>query len=224
MLMAYRNGVVGLHARVKVRKRLSPDDRGKLVESTVGRFIFNEHIPQDLGYVNRAEDPYSLEVDFLCDKKKLSDIIDRCYRRYGNTDTANILDHIKTMGFHYSTMAAITISVSDMEIPEEKAEIISNAREMVEKYESAYRKGLMSNSERYDRVLKTWSVATDDVASALMNSLSTLNNLYVMAHSGARGSKKQIQQICGMRGLMTNASGYTIEIPITQLPGRVVGA
>ncbi|MGI6765520.1 MAG: DNA-directed RNA polymerase subunit beta' [Clostridiales Family XIII bacterium] len=215
MLMAYRNGVVGLHARVKVRKRLSPDDRGKLVESTVGRFIFNEHIPQDLGYVNRAEDPYSLEVDFLCDKKKLSDIIDRCYRRYGNTDTANILDHIKTMGFHYSTMAAITISVSDMEIPEEKAEIISNAREMVEKYESAYRKGLMSNSERYDRVLKTWSVATDDVASALMNSLSTLNNLYVMAHSGARGSKKQIQQICGMRGLMTNASGYTIEIPIT---------
>jgi len=119
------------------------------------------------------------------------------------------------MGFHYSTMAAITISVSDMEIPEEKAEIISNAREMVEKYESAYRKGLMSNSERYDRVLKTWSVATDDVASALMNSLSTLNNLYVMAHSGARGSKKQIQQICGMRGLMTNASGYTIEIPIT---------
>lgn len=215
MLMAYRNGVVGLHARVKVRKRLSLDDRGKLVESTVGRFIFNEHIPQDLGYVNRAEDPYSLEVDFLCDKKKLSDIIDRCYRRYGNTDTANILDHIKTMGFHYSTMAAITISVSDMEIPEEKAEIISNAREMVEKYESAYRKGLMSNSERYDRVLKTWSVATDDVASALMNSLSTLNNLYVMAHSGARGSKKQIQQICGMRGLMTNASGYTIEIPIT---------
>ena len=215
MLMAYRNGVVGLHARVKVRKRLSPDDRGKLVESTVGRFIFNEHIPQDLGYVNRAEDPYSLEVDFLCDKKKLSDIIDRCYRRYGNTDTANILDHIKTMGFHYSTMAAITISVSDMEIPEEKAEIISNASEMVEKYESAYRKGLMSNSERYDRVLKTWSVATDDVASALMNSLSTLNNLYVMAHSGARGSKKQIQQICGMRGLMTNASGYTIEIPIT---------
>ena len=111
------------------------------MESTVGRFIFNEHIPQDLGYVNRAEDPYSLEVDFLCDKKKLSDIIDRCYRRYGNTDTANILDHIKTMGFHYSTMAAITISVSDMEIPEEKAEIISNAREMVEKYESAYRKG-----------------------------------------------------------------------------------
>ncbi|MGI6733774.1 MAG: DNA-directed RNA polymerase subunit beta' [Anaerovoracaceae bacterium] len=215
MLMAYRNGVVGLHARVKVRKRLNPDDRGRLVESTVGRFIFNEHIPQELGYVDRTVDPYSLEVDFLCDKKKLSQIIDRCYRIFGNTATANILDHIKTMGFHYSTMAAITISVSDMEIPEAKSGIIDDARKMVEKYESAYRKGLMSNSERYERVLKTWNVATDDVANALMDSLSTLNNLFVMAHSGARGSKKQIQQICGMRGLMTNASGHTIEIPIT---------
>ena len=215
MLMAYRNGVVGLHAKVKVRKKLNPEDRGKLVESTVGRFIFNENIPQELGYVDRGSDPYSLEIDFLCDKKKLGQVIDRCYRVFGNTVTANILDHIKDTGFHYSTMAAITISVSDMEIPAAKAEIIDKANKMVEKYESAYRKGLMSDAERYDRVLKTWNVATDDVANALMNSLSTLNNLYVMAHSGARGSKKQIQQIAGMRGLMANASGYTIEIPIT---------
>ena len=215
MLMAYRNGVVGLHAKVKVRKKISPDDRGKLVESTVGRFIFNDNIPQELGYVDRTVDPYSLEVDFLCDKKKLGQIIDRCYRVFGNTATANILDHIKDTGFHYSTMAAITISVSDMEIPEAKAEIIANANKMVEKYEVAYRRGLMSDAERYDRVLKTWNVATDDVANALMDSLSTLNSLYVMAHSGARGSKKQIQQIAGMRGLMANASGYTIEIPIT---------
>ncbi len=214
MLMAYRNGVVGLHAKVKVRRKLSPDDRGKLVESTVGRFIFNENIPQELGYVDRTVDPYSLEVDFLCDKKKLGQIIDRCYRKYGNTATANILDHIKDTGFHYSTMAAITISVSDMEIPDAKADIIKKAYEGVEKYEAAYRRGLMSDSERYDRVLKTWNKATDEVANALMDSLSTLNNLYVMAHSGARGSKKQIQQICGMRGLMANASGYTIEIPI----------
>ncbi|GAB1476173.1 DNA-directed RNA polymerase subunit beta' [Bacillota bacterium] len=215
MLMAYRNKVVGLHAKVKVRKKLSAEDRGKLVESTVGRFIFNENIPQELGYVDRTVDPYSLEIDFLCDKKKLGQVIDRCYRVFGNTATATILDHIKDTGFHYSTMAAITISVSDMEIPAEKAEIIENANKMVEKYESAYRKGLMSDAERYERVLKTWNVATDDVANALMDSLSTLNNLYVMAHSGARGSKKQIQQIAGMRGLMANASGYTIEIPIT---------
>ncbi len=215
MLMAYRNGVVGLHAKVKVRKKIDSQDRGKLVESTVGRFIFNENIPQELGYVDRTMDPYSLEVDFLCDKKKMGQIVDRCYRNFGNTATANILDHIKDMGFHYSTMSAITISVSDMEIPEAKAGIIAKANESVDKYEAAYRKGLMSDSERYDRVLKTWSKATDDVANALMDSLSTLNNLYVMAHSGARGSKKQIQQISGMRGLMANASGYTIEIPIT---------
>ncbi len=214
MLMAYRNGVVGLHARVKVRKKLDDKDRGRLVESTVGRFIFNENIPQDLGYVDRGEDPYSLEVDDLCDKKKLGQIIDKCYRRFGNTATANILDHIKDTGFHYSTMGAITISVSDMEIPRAKKEIITEAHDKVDKYESAYRKGLMSETERYEKVLRTWNMATDDVADALMKSLSTLNNLYVMAHSGARGSKKQIQQICGMRGLMANASGYTIEIPI----------
>ncbi len=215
MLMAYRSDVVGLHARVKVRRKLNSDDKGRLVESTVGRFIFNENIPQELGYVDRTVDPYSLEVDFLCDKKKLSQIIDRCYRTFGNTATANILDHIKDTGFHYSTMAAITISVSDMEIPEKKAEIIDRANTAVDKWETAYRRGLMSNSERYEKVLKTWSEATNDVANALMDSLSTLNNLYVMAHSGARGSKKQIQQISGMRGLMANASGYTIEIPIT---------
>jgi DNA-directed RNA polymerase subunit beta' len=214
MLMAYRNGVVGLHARVKIRRKLTPEDRGQLVESTVGRFIFNERIPQNLGYVNRAVDPYALEIDFLCDKKKLGQIIDRCYRKFGNTATANILDNIKDMGFHYSTVGAITISVSDMEIPEAKGDIIEEANVMVDKCDVAYRRGLMSEQERYEKVLKTWNTATDDVADALMKSLGTLNNLYVMAHSGARGSKKQIQQICGMRGLMTNASGYTIEIPI----------
>jgi DNA-directed RNA polymerase subunit beta' len=215
MLMAYANGVVGIHARVKVRVYADGDKVGKLVESTVGRFIFNEKIPQTLGYVDREKDPYSLEIDFLCDKKKLSQIIDRCYRKYGNTVTANMLDYIKDIGFHYSTVGAITISVSDMEIPEAKSEILKNAYEMVDKYGAAYRKGLMSNSERYERVIKTWNTATDEVANALMDSLSTLNNLYVMAHSGARGSKKQIQQISGMRGLMANASGRTIEIPIT---------
>ncbi|MDD2215182.1 MAG: DNA-directed RNA polymerase subunit beta' [Eubacteriales bacterium] len=215
MLMAYQNGIIGLHAKVKVRKKIDENDRGKLVESIVGRFIFNENIPQNLGYIDRSVDPYSLEIDFLCDKKKLGQIIEKCYRKFGNTATANILDHIKDIGFHYSTIGAITISVSDMEIPDAKKGILENAYGMVDKCEAAYRKGLMSETERYEKVLKTWGTATEDVANALMKSLGTLNNLYIMAHSGARGSKKQIQQICGMRGLMANASGYTIEIPIT---------
>ncbi len=215
MLMAYRNGIVGIHARVKVRKKLHDKDRGRLVESTVGRFIFNENIPQELGYVDRKADPYSLEVDFLCDKKKLGDVIDRCFRKFGNTVTANILDHIKDTGFHYSTMAAITISVTDMKIPEAKQRIIDETNKKVDEYMGAYKKGLMSDRERYERVLNIWEKATDEVANELMKNLDTLNSLYVMAHSGARGSKKQIQQIAGMRGLMANASGYTIEIPIT---------
>lgn len=214
MLMAYRNGVVGLHARVKVRRFLEGDTRGKLIESTVGRFIFNEKIPQDLGYVDREADKYSLEIDFLCDKKRLGQIIDRCYRKHGNTKTALMLDYIKDTGFHYSTIGAITISVSDMEIPEAKKAILEEAEKKVEKYETAYRRGLMSNTERYERVIDTWNDATDDIADALMKSLGTLNNLFIMAHSGARGSKSQIKQIGGMRGLMANASGQTIEIPI----------
>ncbi|MDR2356152.1 MAG: DNA-directed RNA polymerase subunit beta' [Clostridiales Family XIII bacterium] len=215
MLMAYRNGIIGLHARVKVRRCADADDkRGKLIESTVGRFIFNEQIPQNLGFVDRGADRYSLEVDFLCDKKRLGQIIDRCYRLHGNTETALMLDYIKDVGFHYSTVAAVTISVSDMEIPDEKERIVAEAERKIGDYEAAYRGGLMTDSERYDRAVKIWNKATEDVADALMNSLGTLNNLYIMAHSGARGSKSQIRQIGGMRGLMANASGKTIEIPI----------
>lgn len=214
MLMAYRNHVIGIHAKVKVRVYIEGDERGKLIESTVGRFIFNENIPQDLGYVDRETDKYSLEIDFLCGKKKLGEIIDKCYRVHGNTKTAIMLDVIKEMGFHYSTIGAVTISISDMEIPTQKAGIIAAAEEKVSKYETAYRRGLMSKEERYDQVCKTWTQATDDVADALMGSLGTLNNLFIMADSGARGSKNQIRQIGGMRGLMANATGKTIEIPI----------
>ena len=216
MLMAYQTGMVGLHARVKVRMYADEyDTRGKLVESTVGRFIFNQKIPQDLGYVeDREADPYSLEIDFLCDKKKLGQIIDRCYRIHGNTETAIMLDYIKDMGFHYSTIAAITISISDMEIPEAKQHIIDESEKLVDKYEMAYRRGLVSNKERYEKVIEIWNKTTDDVADALMESLDSLNNLFIMAHSGARGSKNQIRQIGGMRGLMANATGKTIEIPI----------
>ena len=216
MLMAYENGVVGLHARVKVRRYADEfDTRGRLVESTVGRFIFNEKIPQDLGYVeDREADPYSLEIDFLCDKKKLGQIIDRCYRTHVNTETAIMLDYIKDMGFHYSTKAAITISISDMEIPDAKQAIIDESEKLVDKYEMAYRRGLVSDKERYEKVIEIWNKTTDDVADALMDSLDSLNNLFIMAHSGARGSKNQIRQIGGMRGLMANATGKTIEIPI----------
>ncbi|MDR1246941.1 MAG: DNA-directed RNA polymerase subunit beta' [Clostridiales Family XIII bacterium] len=215
MLMAYQSGIIGLHARVKVRRYADADDtRGKLIESTVGRFIFNERIPQDLGFVDRSADKYSLEADFLCDKKRLGQIIDRCYRLHGNTNTALMLDYIKDVGFHYSTVAAVTISVSDMEIPAEKEVIVTEAEKKIAQYETAYRSGLMSDAERYERAVKIWNRATEDVADALMNSLGTLNNLYIMAHSGARGSKSQIRQIGGMRGLMANASGRTIEIPI----------
>ena len=216
MLMAYQTGNVGVHARVKVRMYADEDDeRGKLVESTVGRFIFNQGIPQDLGYVpDREADPYSLEIDFLCDKKKLGQIIDRCYRIHGNTDTVLMLDYIKSTGYHYSTVAAITIGISDMKIPEEKEQIIAESDALVDKYDKAYRRGLVSEAERYSKVCEIWNKTTDDVADALMESLGTLNNLYIMAHSGARGSKNQIRQIGGMRGLMANATGKTIEIPI----------
>ena len=215
MLMAYNNKEVGLHANVRVRLYRDDEDvRGKLVESTVGRFIFNQEIPQDLGYVDRTADPYALEVDFLCDKKKLGQIIDRCYRIHGNTGTAIMLDYIKDMGFHYSTIAAITIGISDMEIPEAKLDIIEESEKMVDKYEKAFRKGLVSNQERYEKVIEIWNKTTDDVADALMESLGTLNNLFIMAHSGARGSKNQIRQIGGMRCLMANATGKTIEMPI----------
>ena len=214
MLMAYQTGAVGIHAKVKVRMYKDANDPGKLVESNVGRFIFNQGIPQDLGFVDRTVDPYSLEVDFLCDKKRLGAIIDKCYRKHGNTGTVIMLDYIKSMGYKYSTKAAVTISISDMEIPEAKEKIIAQAESDVDKYEKAYRMGFMSQQERYEKIIEIWNKATDDVADALMDSLGTLNNLYIMANSGARGSKNQIRQIGGMRGLMANATGKTVEIPI----------
>ncbi|MEA4922864.1 MAG: DNA-directed RNA polymerase subunit beta' [Eubacteriaceae bacterium] len=215
MLMAYSNDIVGLHAKVKVRKYLDKDDKqGKIVESTVGRFIFNQQIPQDIGFVDREADPYSLEINFLCDKKGLGQIIDKCYKVHGNTETALMLDAIKDMGFHYSTKAAITISISDMEIPKEKATILNEAEEEVNECEDYYNMGLYSEGERYDKVCSIWADTTEKVADALMESLDGLNNLFIMANSGARGSKKQISQIGGMRGLMANATGKTVEIPI----------
>ncbi len=215
MMMAYSTGSVGIHANVKVRMKKSPSDRGQLVASTVGRFIFNQQIPQDLGFVDREKDPYGLEIDFLCDKKALGKIIDKCYKAHGNTGAVEMLDYIKATGYHYSTIGAVTISISDMMIPESKPAIIAEANEVVDKYQTAYRHGLMSDRERHEKVIATWNATTDRIADELMDSLGSLNNLFIMANSGARGSKNQIKQVGGMRGLMANAAGETIEIPIT---------
>ena len=215
MIMAYHDGVVNIHAKVKVRMFDGPEDlRGGLVESTVGRFIYNQGLPQDLGYIDRSKDPYSLEVNFLCGKKKLGEIIDKCFKVHANTGTVLMLDYIKSMGYKYSTKAAVSIGIDDMKIPDSKWEIIEAAQQEVDKYEKAYRAGLVSNSERYEQIIKIWNKTTDDVADALMDSLEPANNLNIMATSGARGSKNQIRQIGGMRGLMANATGHTVEIPI----------
>jgi DNA-directed RNA polymerase subunit beta' len=214
MLTAYYNNEVDLHARVKVRVRLNEEDRGQLVENVVGRFILNENIPQDLGFVDRKKDKYSLEVDGLVDQKKLSDIVDRCYRKHGNAVTSVLLDHIKETGFRYSTIGAITISMGDIEVPEEKYTLIEKAEKEVDKFEKSYRRGLISNDERYDKVIEIWNRTTEEVTEALMESFDHSNNIYIMALSGARGSKNQIRQLAGMRGLMASASGRTVEIPI----------
>jgi len=213
MLMAYDNKSVGLHSKVKVRF-LSETGETLIKEGTVGRFIFNEKIPQDLGFVNREENPAGLEVDFLCTKGKLEEIIAKCFHTHGNTITAGILDHIKEMGFKFATKGAISVSVSDMTIPDEKAQLIADAHKLVEKYSKAYRRGLISDEERYEKVIQTWTKTTDEVTDALMANLPFLNNIKIMAHSGARGSRNQIRQLAGMRGLMANAVGKTVEIPI----------
>ena len=214
MILAYENGEVNLHARVKVKVKKNPQDEGKLVESTVGRLIFNNSIPQDLGYVDRSEDPYSLEVDFVLDKKQIGVVIDKCYRKHGNELTSIMLDNIKNMGYKFSTKSAISVSVADMEIPNEKYELIENTEKLIEKYEKNFRRGLMSDEERYEKVIEAWAKTTDDVTNVLMSKLGRLNNINIMAQSGARGSKNQIKQLAGMRGLMANASGKTVEIPV----------
>ena len=213
MLLAYQNQTVQLHSLVKMRVVLE-DGRSSIVESTVGRFIFNENIPQDLGFVDRSVDPFGLEIDFIVDKKALGKIIDKCFRKHGNTETAVLLDHIKSLGFKYSTRGGITVAVADMKIPEAKKGYITAAEEKVDKYEKAYRRGLISDEERYERVIETWTETTEKVTDALMAGLDRLNNIYIMAHSGARGSKNQIRQLAGMRGLMANASGKTVEVPV----------
>ena len=217
-IMAYQDGVITLQAPIKVRRTLEVNGqvRSKLVDTTAGRIIFNTPIPQDLGFVDRsAEDSlFEYEVSFLVNKKKLGQIIDRCIHTHGTAVTAEMLDRIKAQGYKYSTKAAITVAVSDAVIPPQKAELLQSAEEQITKVTKQYNKGLISNEERYASVIKIWSKTTEDVAGALQANLDSRNPIFMMADSGARGSMAQIRQLAGMRGLIANTSGKTIEIPI----------
>ncbi|MDY4196764.1 MAG: DNA-directed RNA polymerase subunit beta' [Peptoniphilaceae bacterium] len=214
MMKALANHYVTLHTQVSVRVRLNEEDRGKDVVSTVGRFIFNREVPQDLGYVDRKADPYALEIDSLVDKKMLGDILDRSFRKHGNIRTARLMDYIKALGFKYSTIGALSVSMNDVQIPKEKAEILHEADLELEENERMARRGQLSENERYQNVIDIWTQATEAVERSIFNNLSPTNSIAIMANSGARGSVKQIRQLAGMRGLMQTATGETIEIPV----------
>ena len=217
-LMAYQDGVVSLHAAIKVRVTKEIGDRkvSKIIDATVGRIIFNDPIPQDLGYVDRtkSENQFDLEVSFLVGKKQLGQIIDRCIKQHGTAVTAEVLDRIKAQGFKYSTKGAITVAVCDAVIPPQKKQMLEDADAQVEKITRQFRRGLISNEERTSLVLDVWSKTTENVADALKNNLDQYNPIFMMADSGARGSMNQIRQLAGMRGLIANTAGVTIEMPI----------
>ena len=217
-LMAYNEKIIGIHAPIKVRvqKLVGGEPRQKIVDTTVGRIIFNEPIPQDLGFVDRTdpEHLFDYEVNWKTDKKKLGEIIDRCIAKYGFTISAEVLDNIKALGFKYSTQGAITISISDMTVPEAKKTLISETEKKVIAIENQYKRGNSTDEERYRLVVEEWEKTTREVTGALQNALDEFNPIYMMANSGARGSMNQIRQLAGMRGLMANTAGKTIEIPI----------
>ena len=211
-IMAYQNKLVSLHAKINVRRCL--DNKSKIIETTVGRIIFNEAIPQDLGFVDRTKNIFAYEIDFLVDKKLLCRIVERCIHKCGTTETAVVLDKIKELGYKFSTRGALTVSISDMEIPNEKQDYLIEAEKNVERITRMYRRGLMTNEERYLKVIEAWNDANDKITNKLFEGLGEYNNIYIMANSGARGSKNQIKQLAGMRGLMASPSGGIIELPI----------
>ena len=218
-IMAYENGIITLHAKIKVRvTKNMPDGSVKtgVVESTLGRFIFNEIIPQDLGYVDRTnpENDLALEIDFLVGKKQLKGLLEKVINTHGATKTAEVLDDIKAMGYKYSTRAAMTVSISDMTVPEQKPVLLEAAEEKVEKLAKDFRKGKITEEERYKQSIEAWKEADDKLTTALLDGLDKYNNIFMMADSGARGSNQQIKQLAGMRGLMADTTGRTIELPI----------
>jgi len=217
-IAAYYDGNVGLHAPITVRygKEVDGVMQYRLINATVGRLIYNEPIPQDLGFVNRSkpEHAFDLEVDFLVDKKQLGKIIDKCIRRHGFTVATEMLDRIKALGYKYATKGAISISIADMVVPEKKYQLIKASEDKVLEIEQYYRQGFITNEERYRLVVQQWEKTTADVTSALQGSMDEFNPIYMMSDSGARGSMAQIRQLAGMRGLMADTAGRTIEIPV----------
>ena len=218
-LLAYENAAVTLHSRVKVRVSKKMADgtvKTGTVESTVGRFMFNEIIPQDLGFVDREVEGNELllEVDFHVGKKQLKQILEKVINTHGATATAEVLDHVKAMGYKLSTRAAMTVSISDMTVPPQKPEMIKNAQDTVDKITKNFKRGLITEEERYKEVVETWKATDDALTKALLDGLDKYNNIFMMADSGARGSDKQIKQLAGMRGLMADTTGHTIELPI----------
>ena len=218
-ILAYENQEATLHSRVKVRvSKTMPDGTVKTgtIDSTIGRFIFNEIIPQDLGFVDRSipENELKLEVDFHVAKKQLKQILEKVINVHGATQTAVTLDDIKAIGYKYSTRAAMTVSISDMTVPESKPKLIEEAQATVDRIAKNYRRGLITEEERYKEVIETWKTTDDQLTHDLLTGLDKYNNIYMMADSGARGSDKQIKQLAGMRGLMADTTGHTIELPI----------
>lgn len=218
-ILAYENEVITLHSKIKVRVTKEMPDRRTLsgiVESTLGRFIFNEIIPQDLGFVDRTIPGNELvpEVDFLVGKKQLKQILEKVINTHGATATAEVLDAVKAMGYKYSTRAAMTVSISDMTVPPQKPELIKKAQDTVDLIAKNFKRGFITEEERYKEVIQTWQETDNILTKALLDGLDKYNNIYMMADSGARGSDKQIKQLAGMRGLMADTTGHTIELPI----------
>jgi DNA-directed RNA polymerase subunit beta' len=218
-LLAYENGALDLHARIKVRRTVTFEDgitRSGMIDTTLGRYLFNEIIPQDLGYVDRSleENKLKLEIDFLVGKKQLKQILEKVINVHGAFKSAETLDNIKSMGYKYSTRAAMTVSVSDMTVPASKKQLIEDAQATVDMIAKNYRRGLITEEERYKEVIETWKATDDQLTHDLLTGLDKYNNIFMMADSGARGSDKQIKQLAGMRGLMADTTGHTIELPI----------
>ena len=218
-ILAYENGVVTLHSKIKVRvTKTLPNGTEKTgtVESTLGRFIFNEIIPQDLGFVDREVEGNELllEVDFHVGKKQLKKILEKVINTHGASKTAEVLDSVKAIGYKFSTRAAMTVSISDMTVPPQKPELIQRAQDTVDKITKNFKRGLITEEERYKEVVETWKATDDELTEALLSGLDKYNNIFMMADSGARGSDKQIKQLAGMRGLMADTTGRTIELPI----------
>ena len=218
-ILAYENGIITLHTKIHVRvtkKNSKGEEVAGMVETTLGRLFFNEILPQDLGYVDRTnpEDFLKPEIDFLVGKKQLKQILEKVINTHGIFKTAEVLDDVKAIGYKFSTRAAMTVSISDMTVPAEKQELLSKAQETVDKLALNYHRGLITEPERYRSVIEVWNKTDKELTKALLDGLDKYNNIFMMADSGARGSNQQIKQLAGMRGLMADTSGHTIELPI----------